>query len=58
MKPILFRISIVVAALILVILLYGVVPIRFFSFDFFQKVNASLFYTFKVYDKLMIKSYC
>lgn len=46
MKPILFRISIVVAALILVILLYGVAPIRFFSFDFFQIVNASLFKEF------------
>ena len=52
MKPILLRLSIVVVALILVVSIYGVAPIRFFSFNFFQKVNASLFYTFKVYDKV------
>ncbi len=46
MKPILLRLSIVIAAFILVILLYGVTPIRFFSFDFFQVLNASLFKEF------------
>ncbi|TXI70599.1 MAG: hypothetical protein E6Q41_01190 [Cyclobacteriaceae bacterium] len=52
MKPIFFRLSIVVVTLILVILLYGVAPIRFLSFDFFKRVNASLFNTFKVPNKV------